>query len=177
MEEKQTRRNTVLIAILIAALGILFILGKTDPQYFRKVPVLGSVIAGVTNPAPSANQKNPSRSETTFSVGIATGAQSVQPLNGSKLNPPGAYKDGTYTGVSSTQDGVLIIKITISKGVLANVDFLTLPKNTDMSILEQLASEAVKNQVVEVSPISGYDNISVAFTTAMSDAIKKAFNI
>lgn len=166
----------IIIILVLLAAGLFVILIKSNPSFFKNVPVIGELAQKVTtNTSPtSAKKEDPGSS---FSVGTNKGTNSVVPFSGSTLSPKGAYNDGSYTGFATTSTGVLILKVTISKGTMNDISFLTIPKDASQDVLHQLAASAIQQQVVEVSTISGYDDISRAFNLALSNAVSKAFKV
>jgi uncharacterized protein with FMN-binding domain len=196
---KNENKTLLLICVACGVLILFLVLVRNDPGFTTNIPVVGNAIEnsflgnGGNNPGNSGgnsggSSNNGSGSGTSngtgnaknnsFIVGQATtGSNAVLPASGTKLQPTGAYTDGTYSGISATPQGVLIVEVHISSGVLQTVTFLTLPQGAPTDILNQMAKTAIKNQTVEVSPINGYDAIGIAFNTALTNAIQKALTV
>ena len=153
---------------------VIILTGLIILSFFILVINKGQVKSSIKNQAPIVDEDKKSNS---FNVGSSSKNEPIKPLSGSTLLPKGAYNDGTYTGFSSTPSGVLVVKIIIQTGHLTNITFITTPKGDNADALDTLAQEAIQKQIVEVSPVNAYYDISTAFNKALSDAIKKSFKI
>ena len=95
--------------------------------------------------------------------------------------PQGQYVDGTYTG--STADayyGNIQVQVTISRGMIADVQFLQYPsdRSTSRYINQQampiLRQEAIQAQSAQVDGVSGASDTSAAFQQSLASALSQA---
>ena len=91
------------------------------------------------------------------------------------------YKDGQYTGsVADAFYGNIQVRVTISGGKIAAVDFLQYPSDQPNSVyinkqaMPYLQQEAIKAQSAQVDGVSGATDTSQAFVESLSAALNKA---
>lgn len=93
----------------------------------------------------------------------------------------GKYKDGSYTGsVADAYYGNVQVKVFISTGKIADVQFLDHPQDRQTSVrinnraMPYLISEAIAAQDANVDTVSGASFTSAAFRESLSSALGKA---
>ncbi|MFD1417669.1 FMN-binding protein [Companilactobacillus keshanensis] len=98
-----------------------------------------------------------------------------------KQKSTGQYKDGTYTGSStSTRWGDVQIQITISGGKLTKINVLKHPDSENKSVqineqsLPTYKSEAIKAQSASIQQISGATETYKGFTGSLQNALNQA---
>lgn len=99
----------------------------------------------------------------------------------SSTDTSGKYKDGTYTGTStSTRWGDVQVQITIANGKLTNIKVISSPDSEQKSIeineqaLPTYKSEAIKAQSASIQQISGATETYKGFTGSLQDALNQA---
>ena len=95
--------------------------------------------------------------------------------------PVGKYKNGSYIGnVIDASYGNVQVKVMISGGKIADVEFLDYPKSRQTSIqineraMPYLISEAIALQDSNVDTVSGASFTSGAFRKSLSSALSQA---
>jgi len=98
-----------------------------------------------------------------------------------KSSSTGRYKDGTYTGSStSTRWGDVQVQITVANGDLTKIKVLSSPDTEQKSIqineqaLPTYKSEAIKVQSASIQQISGATETYKGFTGSLQDALNQA---
>lgn len=99
----------------------------------------------------------------------------------STTDTTGKYKDGTYTGTStSTRWGDVQVQITISDGKLTKINVLSSPDSEQKSIeineqaLPTYKSEAITAQSSKIQQISGATETYKGFTGSLQNALNQA---
>ncbi len=95
--------------------------------------------------------------------------------------PTGKYKDGQYTGPSTdAYYGNVQVKVTVSGGQVADVQFLDYPQDRGTSVyinsqaMPILKSEAIQMQTAPVDAVSGATYTSQAFNQSLASALSQA---
>lgn len=106
---------------------------------------------------------------------------SVVKKTSTSTSTSGKYKDGTYTGSStSTRWGDVQVQITISGGKLTKISVLNSPNSEQKSIeineqaLPTYKSEAIKAQSANIQQISGATETYKGFTGSLQNALNQA---
>lgn len=93
----------------------------------------------------------------------------------------GSYKDGEYIGsMADAYYGNVQVKITISSGKIADVQFLQYPSDRRTSVeintqaMPYLRQEAIQSQNAQVDTISGATQTSRAFRESLQSALNQA---
>jgi len=101
--------------------------------------------------------------------------------NSSTTNTNGKYKDGTYTGATtSTHWGDVQVQITINDGKLTKINVLNSPNSERKSIqinsqvLPTYKTEAINKQSTNIQQISGATETYKGFTGSLQDALNQA---
>ena len=146
--------------------------------YALNQKLTGSDQTSLVTPVPTANN-----TQQTFST-IATPAGSGTPNpTSTPISAPtrSGYKDGQFTGVSAdAYYGNIQVKVRISGGKIADVQFLDYPhdRNTSMMINSQampyLKQEAIQAQSAQVDIVSGATDSSLAFRQSLQSALDQA---
>lgn len=128
------------------------------------------------------NQQSSTASEkTTNTTSKTTTTTAKKTSNTSSDSESGQYKDGTYTGTStSTRWGDVQVQITISGGKLTKINVLSSPDTEQRSIqineqaLPTYRSEAISAQSASIQQISGATETYKGFTGSLQDALNQA---
>lgn len=193
--------------LLVAAVAILFALYafQERPQSIavdsRTLAALQSSAIAVPSstpppsPTPSAIPSEPppateASGRPAFSVTGQPAATEPPPTATSTIAPPtatatatqsGAYADGVYTG--SQEDahwGNVTVAVTISNGMLSDVQFLEYPNHRNRSVeinnyaIPELIQEAIQAQSAEVDLVSGATDTSRAYLKSLETALQQA---
>ena len=112
---------------------------------------------------------------------LVTKSQPAFSVSSPSNKTAGSYADGTYTGsVADAYYGKVQVQATVTRGKLADVQFLQYPssQSTSRSIdgraMPILASEAIAAQSSSVDIVSGATFISQAFQQSLHSALAKA---
>lgn len=128
------------------------------------------------------NQQSSTASEkTTNTTSKTTTTTAKKTSNTSSDSESSQYKDGTYTGTStSTRWGDVQVQITISGGKLTKINVLSSPDTEQRSIqineqaLPTYRSEAISAQSASIQQISGATETYKGFTGSLQDALNQA---
>lgn len=89
------------------------------------------------------------------------------------------YKDGIYTGNATGYRPGLVVQVTISNGVIANITIVAHnerePKHYGFA-MKRVPEEIIKNQSTTVDGVSGATRTSNGIKNAVNDALTKAIN-
>jgi len=144
--------------------------------------VIDGYIVFFKNQQPSATS-NSSDSKTTTKAKTVSSNKSQTSSNSTSSNTTssGKYKDGTYTGTStSTQWGDVQVEITVAGGKLTKITVLNSPNSEQKSIaineqaLPTYKSEAIKAQSASIQQISGATETYKGFTGSLQNALNQA---
>lgn len=137
----------------------------------------------LVNPAVPANQVAPTVTPTktpTLSIRATTTPAPTVQVTATPV-PLGKYKDGSYTGsVVDAYYGYIQVRVTVSGGKIANVEFLQYPNDRERSIqintfaMPILKSEAISAQGANVDIVSGATDSSQAFIQSLASALSQA---
>jgi uncharacterized protein with FMN-binding domain len=165
--------------------------GSADP------PVLPKVGANFT-PSPSSSSPTPTKSPSTGDNAVSRATNTPSPTkspNPTAVRTPtptpiptsvpaqdnGLYRDGIYTGnVEDAYYGNVQVRVTISGGKIANVEFLDYPQDRRTSVqinsqaMPYLISEAIQTQSSQVDIVSGATDTSMAFIQSLASALAQA---
>lgn len=133
-----------------------------------------------TSPPQSVASSNNSQSSSASS-GSATPANTNVNSGSSSQQNSGAFKDGSYTGVSADAFyGNVQVQAVISGGKMINVKFLDYPQDRGHSVEINnyarpiLTQEAIQAQSSNVDIVSGATATSEAFIQSLRSALAKA---
>lgn len=122
-----------------------------------------------------------SDSGTTKTTTTKTSSTSKKQSSSSSSASNGKYKDGTYTGTStSTRWGDVQVQITVANGKLTKINVLSSPDTEQKSIeineqaLPTYKSEAIKTQSASIQQISGATETYKGFTGSLQNALNQA---
>ena len=114
---------------------------------------------------------------TTSATRVPTSVTTAVPT----ATPAGRYKNGTYTGsVADAFYGNVQVQVTISGGMITNVQFLQYPSDRSTSrfinsqAIPLLQQEAIQAQSAQVSGVSGATATSGAFIQSLGSALSQA---
>lgn len=120
---------------------------------------------------------NSDTSKTTTKTTSSTKSQA----SSTSSSTTGKYKDGTYTGSStSTRWGDVQVQITIAGGKLTKINVLNSPNSEQKSVeineqaLPTYKSEAIKAQSASIQQISGATETYKGFTGSLQNALNQA---
>ena len=176
----------ILISAALVVVSLVFVFSKnTDNSAGQFAVSTTSAVVPVVpvspNPTPSAQATSPQPTKTSVvKVQTVTKTQSAPPPP-KQTTPTSLYNDGTYTGaVADAYYGNVQVEVTVSGGVISNVNFLQYPsdRSTSRYINGQatpiLAQEAIKAQSASVDVVSGATDTSHAFEQSLSSALSQA---
>ena len=88
----------------------------------------------------------------------------------------GNYKDGTYTGTSTGNNGEIKVEVIVEGGNITTIHVTEQHETVGLydSALEKVVPAIIKTQTTEVDTVSGATNSSKGIMTAVADAIKDA---
>lgn len=171
----------------ILSLSLIFVFSA----YTLYVRIMGTNAPVVLTPEPnkvktglSLPQYNDTKKETATSVKTPS-SPSSSPSTTPAINPTpapvGKYKNGSYVGnVADASYGNVQVKVMISGGKIADVQFLDYPKSRQTSVqineraMPYLISEAIALQDSNVDTVSGASFTSGAFRKSLSSALNQA---
>lgn len=125
----------------------------------------------------TSSSANSDTSKTTTKTTSSTKSQA----SSTSSSTTGKYKDGTYTGSStSTRWGDVQVQITIAGGKLTKINVLNSPNSEQKSVeineqaLPTYKSEAIKAQSASIQQISGATETYKGFTGSLQNALNQA---
>lgn len=125
----------------------------------------------------TSSAANSDTSKTTTKTTSSTKSQA----SSTSSSTTGKYKDGTYTGSStSTRWGDVQVQITIAGGKLTKINVLNSPNSEQKSVeineqaLPTYKSEAIKAQSASIQQISGATETYKGFTGSLQNALNQA---
>jgi uncharacterized protein with FMN-binding domain len=111
----------------------------------------------------------------------AAAAQSSSLRRPTATKTSGAYRDGTYTGVSADANwGNVEVQAIIQNGQIADVQFLDFPDHRSRSrsinaqAMPLLTQEAIQSQQADVDFVTGATDTSAAFVESLTSALRQA---
>ena len=126
-------------------------------------------------------QTSTTDSSNTTKTTTKTTSSSKAKASSASSTTTGKYKDGTYTGTStSTRWGNVQVQITIANGQLTKITVLSSPNSEQKSIeinkqaLPTYKSEAIKAQSASIQQISGATETYKGFTESLQNALNQA---
>ncbi|MFC6176335.1 FMN-binding protein [Companilactobacillus huachuanensis] len=118
---------------------------------------------------------------TTKAKSVSSNKAQTSSSSTSSNTTSGKYKDGTYTGTStSTRWGDVQVEITVANGKLTKITVLSSPNSEQKSIaineqaLPTYKSEAIKAQSASIQQISGATETYKGFTGSLQNALNQA---
>lgn len=119
--------------------------------------------------------------ETKKTTKTTSSTSNTKSSSSSSSTSTGKYKDGTYTGTStSTRWGDVQVQITVANGKITKINVLSSPDSEQKSIeineqaLPTYKSEAIKAQSANIQQISGATETYKGFTGSLQDALNQA---
>lgn len=119
--------------------------------------------------------------ETKKTTKTTSSTSNTKSSSSSTSTSTGKYKDGTYTGTStSTRWGDVQVQITVANGKITKINVLSSPDSEQKSIeineqaLPTYKSEAIKAQSANIQQISGATETYKGFTGSLQDALNQA---
>jgi uncharacterized protein with FMN-binding domain len=133
--------------------------------------------AAVTNTAPTQTSQTPIAT----TVPTPTPTPVTTPVPVAVVKPKGMYVNGTYTGsAADAYYGMIQVKVVISSGKIADVQFVQYPNDRRESIqingqaMPYLKQEAIQAQSAQVNGVSGATDTSAAFQQSLASALSQA---
>ncbi len=143
---------------------------EDDDGFFGSL--FGKKIPSPTKPPVQTSQPKP-----------ATPTPVSQPTPTTPTANPGLYRSGEYIGsVADAYYGNVQVKVVVSGGKIADVQFLNYPQDRNNSIrintyaMPILTSEAIQAQNANVDAVSGATATSAAFNESLAFALAQAKN-
>lgn len=92
-----------------------------------------------------------------------------------KTKPAKTLKDGVYAGAGTGFGGDIIVKVTVSKGLMTNIQIVSAEKETPAYFAKarNLVPDILKKQTADVDTISG----ATFSSTGIIDAVKQAMSL
>lgn len=158
-------KKSLVIIATVAILGILAVYAiPLSSKSTSPTSVSASVIT--TSTTETSQQAPPSTA-----IQLPTSTQSSN----------NALKDGTYTGISaSNQFGDVQLKLTISGGKITDISALDFPASDHRSLqisqfsIPELTQEALTAQSANIDSVSGASYTSQSYVESLQSAINKA---
>lgn len=132
------------------------------------------------NVTPPTNDTN-SSATTPISSSDTSDTSGMGGMMGSQQTMMGQYRDGSYTGdVADAYYGYIQVKVTITQGKIADVQFLRYPNDRRTSVaintqaMPYLRSEAIQAQDANVNIVTGATDSSLAFRQSLAAALAQA---
>lgn len=134
-------------------------------------PSAPAIVAPVVSPAPVP---------VPAPIAVPTPVPTPVPIP-APIKQAGQYKNGSFTGaIADAYYGNVQVRVTVSNGVITNVEFLDHPQDRGRSIeinnyaMPRLISEVIKAQSANVNIISGATATSEAFLQSLGSALSQA---
>lgn len=132
-------------------------------------------------PIASADTASPSGTTTTTTPSTSGGATSGSTSSGTTVTTASGMTDGTFTGgAANTRYGPVQVQITVSGGVIADVQVVDYPNSNreDQQIngraLPVLVSETTQAQSSQIDMVSGATYTSQGYIASLQSAIDQA---
>ena len=171
------RLSRGIISLAASAIGAVYTAGYLHTQ--SADASLGAPAAPVTpsaTSAPAAASQRPTIGLTNAPPPAATTSptQSAAPSNASASRAVSTLKDGTYSGVGTSRRGDVEVSLTIQGGRINSVKITRATTQYPTRFIAGLPDEVVSRQNAQVDVVSGATYSSIAFRTAVQQALQRA---
>lgn len=156
------------IAMCTAAIGLAYSAGYvvTEPKLIAAAPATHSVQVASSSSSSStadAQQAQATQNQNNSSSSSSTASQKKS-----------GYKDGTYSGQGMNRIGGVAVSVTIKQGKISSVQITDCTTSYPQSAIDQLPSQVVSRQNVNVDNVSGATESTSDFVTAVAQALAQA---
>jgi uncharacterized protein with FMN-binding domain len=176
------RLHRGLVALAASAITAVYTAGYVHTQSadatLAAPDTTAVVVPTTTQSAPVATSGVARRAPTAVqglapSVNTARPAATATPASTTAL-APAALKDGTYSGTGTSRRGNIDVSLVIQGGRIASVNITRATTQYPTRIISGLPGEVVSRQSAQVDTISGATYSSIAFKTAVQQALQHA---
>ena len=128
---------------------------------FQRIRIVPAATTPTPTTAPLPRTSLPSAS-------IATPTATPAPASASR-----AYRDGSYVGLGRSRHGNIEVTVVVQGGKIASAEISKCGTRYPCSMISALPGEVVAHQSANVDFVSGATDSSIAFTTAVANALAK----
>ena len=152
-----------LVAMSIAAIATIYTVGYAETG--TAASALEAPSPAISTPLPAATQ----RPASPFAGSISRAPTATPTPTG-----PVSYQDGVYQGTGNSPRGGFQVAVTIADGSITDVKLTRVTTEYPAYVIQALPGQVIARQSAQVNRVSGATYSTLAFQTAVKQALAQA---
>lgn len=154
--------------------AVVSTLETTTPTATNVPPTTTTSAAVATATTPAVASSGAAAAPTATATAVAPTATTAAATATATQAATSAYRDGTYTGSGTSRHGGVTVAVVIKNGRIVSAEITASNTRYPISRIANLPGEVVATQSANINYVSGATDSSMAFRTAVTNALAQA---